>query len=86
MPARTCFNSDCYFCLHNEVRLLSKEVHNLLIVLLVLFSVYITGVCVIFIVLFKVSQMLSPGCYHREVTFICLPREQLAQKTPGSDL
>ncbi|XP_007651801.1 immunoglobulin superfamily member 6 [Cricetulus griseus] len=44
-------------------RLLSKEVHSLLIVLLVLFSVYITGVCVIFIVLFK-SKSNSPR--HRE--------------------
>ncbi|CAH6793044.1 Igsf6 [Phodopus roborovskii] len=40
-------------------RLLSREVHHLLIVLLALFSVYITGVCVIVIVLFK-SKSNSP--------------------------
>uniref|UniRef100_A0A8C5JX58 Immunoglobulin superfamily, member 6 n=1 Tax=Jaculus jaculus TaxID=51337 RepID=A0A8C5JX58_JACJA len=34
-------------------KLLSKEVHSLLIVLLALLSIYITGVCVIFIVLSK---------------------------------
>ncbi|XP_013203188.1 immunoglobulin superfamily member 6 isoform X2 [Microtus ochrogaster] len=33
--------------------LLSREVHSLLIVIIALFSVYIAGVCVIFIVLFR---------------------------------
>ncbi|XP_031244015.1 immunoglobulin superfamily member 6 [Mastomys coucha] len=37
-------------------RLFSKEVHSLLIVLLALLSVYVTGVCVIFIVLFKLKS------------------------------
>ncbi|OBS70774.1 hypothetical protein A6R68_00689 [Neotoma lepida] len=40
-------------------RFLSREVHSLLIVLCALFSVYITGVCVIFLVLFK-SKSNSP--------------------------
>ncbi|XP_028620037.1 immunoglobulin superfamily member 6 isoform X1 [Grammomys surdaster] len=40
-------------------RLFSKEVQSLLIVLLALLSVYITGMCVIFIVLFK-SKSNSP--------------------------
>uniref|UniRef100_G3V884 Immunoglobulin superfamily, member 6 n=2 Tax=Rattus norvegicus TaxID=10116 RepID=G3V884_RAT len=34
-------------------RLFSREVHSLLIVLLALLAVYVTGVCVIFIVLFR---------------------------------
>lgn len=37
---------------------LNRHVHSLLIVLLTLLSVYITGVCVIFIVFFKVSLIL----------------------------
>ncbi|XP_021491344.1 immunoglobulin superfamily member 6 isoform X1 [Meriones unguiculatus] len=40
-------------------RLLSRQVNSLLIVLLALLSLYVTGVCVIFIVLFK-SKCNSP--------------------------
>lgn len=47
-------------CFHHEERLFSREVHSLLIVLLALLAVYVTGVCVIFIVLFRVSQTPSP--------------------------
>lgn len=46
-------------CFHHEERLFSREVHSLLIVLLALLAVYVTGVCVIFIVLFK-SKSNSP--------------------------
>ncbi|KAK7833290.1 hypothetical protein U0070_017289 [Myodes glareolus] len=53
MPASTCFNSASSFCLHHEEGLLSREVHSLLIVIIALLSVYITGVCVIFTVLFR---------------------------------
>lgn len=60
MPASTCFNSASSFCLHHEEGLLSREVHSLLIVITALFSVYITGVCVIFTVLCRVSPLFSP--------------------------
>lgn len=56
--ARTCVNTVCFSLAgHEESKLLSREVQSLLTALLVLLSVYIAGICIIFIILSKVSQV-----------------------------